>query len=82
MRLSIFAVLFLKSVWAAVYTNPSTLPNAPYTYIIVGAGLGGSVLANRLSANPNNRVLLIEAGPRFVFFFSRLVYQSGAYMPQ
>ncbi|KAH9044917.1 aryl-alcohol-oxidase from pleurotus Eryingii [Lactarius deliciosus] len=63
MRLSIFAVLFLKSVWAAVYTNPSTLPNAPYTYIIVGAGLGGSVLANRLSANPNNRVLLIEAGP-------------------
>ncbi|KAH8987297.1 aryl-alcohol-oxidase from pleurotus Eryingii, partial [Lactarius akahatsu] len=57
------AVLFLKSVWAAVYTDPSTLPNAPYTYIIVGAGLGGSVLANRLSANPNNRVLLIEAGP-------------------
>lgn len=63
MRLSIFAVLFLKPVWAAVYTDPLTLPNAPYTYIIVGAGLGGSVLANRLSANPNNRVLLIEAGP-------------------
>jgi hypothetical protein len=32
------------------------------------AGPGGSVLANRLSANPNNRVLLIEAGPRFVDF--------------
>ncbi|KAH9017376.1 aryl-alcohol-oxidase from pleurotus Eryingii [Lactarius pseudohatsudake] len=63
MRLSIFAVLLLKSVWAAVYTDPSTLPNAPYTYIIVGAGVGGSVLANRLSANPNNSVLLIEAGP-------------------
>jgi choline dehydrogenase-like flavoprotein len=42
----------------------STPLEGTYDYVIAGAGSAGCVLANRLSADPKNRVLLLEAGGR------------------
>jgi len=38
------------------------MSDTEFDYVIIGAGTAGCLLANRLSADPNKRVLLIEAG--------------------
>jgi choline dehydrogenase len=40
------------------------LTDTTFDYVIIGAGTAGCLLANRLSADPSKRVLLIEAGSK------------------
>ncbi|KIK62544.1 hypothetical protein GYMLUDRAFT_260265 [Collybiopsis luxurians FD-317 M1] len=45
-----------------LYNNFSDLPSRAYDFVIIGGGTAGSVVANRLTENPESSVLIIEAG--------------------
>ena len=49
----------------AIIMNGRMMPKrleGDFDYIVVGAGTAGCIMANRLSADPKNRVLILEAG--------------------
>ncbi|KAI0712239.1 alcohol oxidase [Earliella scabrosa] len=61
--LHLVPVLCAAQALATLFEAPThDLLNTKYDIIIIGAGAGGAVMANRLTEDPHTRVLLIEAG--------------------
>jgi choline dehydrogenase len=59
-------------------THPS-IDRTEWDYIVVGGGSAGSAIANRLSADHNNRVLVLEAG-RPDYWFDVFIHMPAALM--
>ncbi|KAJ7471447.1 aryl-alcohol oxidase [Mycena galericulata] len=61
LSISLWSV-FLSGCYAKLYTSVSTLPSLSYDFVVVGGGTAGSVVASRLTENPDFSVLVLEAG--------------------
>ena len=53
-----------------------------FDYVIVGAGSAGCVLANRLSADKSNKVLLIESRSKMEIFQAGKISRGGRDIPR
>ena len=45
-----------------IFDNPESFCRERFDYLVIGGGTAGLVVANRLSANPNIKVGVLEAG--------------------
>ncbi|KAJ7139037.1 pyranose dehydrogenase [Mycena epipterygia] len=60
--LILVALAFALACQSKIYDSVSDLPGLSFDFILVGGGTAGSVVANRLTENPNFSVLVLEAG--------------------
>ncbi|KAF8512598.1 aryl-alcohol oxidase [Hysterangium stoloniferum] len=54
--------LLIPPSLCAIYTNIADLPQTNFDFIVIGGGLAGNVIANRLTENAKVSVLVLEAG--------------------